>query len=190
MRGAEAELSIAWSDEEILGAAVNGGASLIAIDAPLSLPRGRRSLNEPSPHHLRECDRELLRRRIRFFPVTLGPMRRLTERGVRLKAALEARGFEVIEVYPGGAQDVLGIPRKGGGREGLYEGLKSLGIRGLRPDASDHELDAATAALVGALYLLGLHEAYGDPEEGVIVMPRSGLSPEQVRSALRSLDPP
>ena len=190
MRGLEAELSIAWSDEDVLRAAVDGRASLIAIDAPLSLPRGRRSLEEPSPHHLRECDRELLRRRIRFFPVTLGPMRRLTERGMRLRAMLEARGFEVIEVYPGGAQDVLGIPRKGEGREKLYEGLRSLGIRGLKPDATDHELDAVTAALVGALYLLGLHEVYGDPEEGVIVMPRGGLSPEEVKAALSSLDPP
>jgi predicted RNase H-like nuclease len=52
-------------------------------------------------------------------------------------------------------------------------GLGRLGIRGLREDCSDHELDAATAALVGRLYLQGKAEIYGDFSSGAIVMPRS-----------------
>ncbi|RLF15011.1 MAG: DUF429 domain-containing protein [Thermoprotei archaeon] len=187
LRGLKVELGIAWTDREIVEAAVKGAADLIAIDAPLSLPRGRRSLEEHSPHHLRECDRELLKRRIKFFPVTLGPMRKLTARGMRLKAELESLGFKVIEVYPGGAQDVLGIPRKSEGKDKLYEGLAKLGLEGLKPDASDHELDAVTAAIVGALYLLGLHEDYGDPKEGIIVMPKQGLTSELLASKLRTL---
>jgi hypothetical protein len=45
-------------------------------------------------------------------------MRKLTSRGIRLREILEAKGFCVIEVYPGGAQDVLGLARK-------QRGLKS-----------------------------------------------------------------
>lgn len=187
LRGARAAVWTVWRDSEVVEAAERCRAELVAVDAPLSLPRGRRSLEERSPHHLRACDRALLERGIRFFPVTLGPMRLLTARGMRLRRALEEAGFKVIEVYPGGAQDVLGIPRKGEGREGLLEGLRRVGLEGLPPDASDHELDAATAALVGALFLAGLCEGLGEPGEGVIVMPREGLGREEVRGALLSL---
>jgi len=31
---------------------------------------------------------------------------------MNLKKTLESMNFTVVEVYPGGAQDVLGIPRK------------------------------------------------------------------------------
>jgi predicted RNase H-like nuclease len=38
--------------------------------------------------------------------------------------------------------------------------------------ASDHELDAATGALVGDLFLRGEAEVYGNFAEGAIVMPK------------------
>jgi predicted nuclease with RNAse H fold len=31
-----------------------------------------------------------------------------------LRETMEKQGFSVIEVYPGGAQDVLGVPRNSG----------------------------------------------------------------------------
>jgi len=187
LKGLKAEVWVAWSDGEIVEAAHRHRPAVVAVDAPLSIPRGRRSLEERSSHHLRACDRALLKRGIKFFPVTLGPMRKLTARGMKLKEVLEAEGFKVIEVYPGGAQDMLGVPRKGAGKEALLEGLRRLGLEGLSSEASDHELDAATAALVGALYLAGLHEDLGDPEEGVIVMPKPGLSISDVRRTLETL---
>jgi uncharacterized protein len=76
------------------------------------LPPGRKSLEERTGVHLRKSDRKLLQRGIKFFPITLGPMRKLTTRGMALRGILEQKGFTVIEAYPGGAQDVLGIPRK------------------------------------------------------------------------------
>ena len=88
---------------------------LVVIDAPLSLPRGRKTIEDRSGPHLRECDRELLRRKVPFFPLTLGPMRMLTVRGMRIARALSKRGFPVVEGYPGGAQDILGLPRKKAG---------------------------------------------------------------------------
>jgi predicted nuclease with RNAse H fold len=169
------ETMLLYSDSDILREAYRFKPVVVAIDAPLSLPRGRASLEARSNIHLRECDRELLRRGIRFFPVTLGPMRLLTKRGIVLKKALESSGFKVIEVYPGGAQDVLRIPRKTSSVNGLRKGLARFKIRGLKDDYSHHELDAITAALVAKMFYEGDYEAYGDPEEGQIIMPVSRL---------------
>lgn len=176
LRDFEVETKHLYTDEEILHEAEEVRCDLVAIDAPLSIPRGRKSLDERSNVHLRECDKELLKRRIKFFPVTLGPMRILTKRGMKLKEKLTRRGFKVIEVFPGGAQDVLGIARKTKGKNKLLVGLKKLGLKGLRKEMSDHELDAVTAALVGRFYMEGKYEAFGDPEEGLIIMPEAQVS--------------
>jgi predicted nuclease with RNAse H fold len=168
----ETRTMILYSDADILRGVSSFKPAVVAIDAPLSLPRGRISLEAKSSIHLRECDRELLRRGIRFFPVTLGPMRFLTERGIKLKRRLETSGFKVIEVYPGGAQEILSIPRKSFGVEKLRKGLVRLKIKGLERVKTHHELDAVTAALVAKMFYEGDYEAYGDPEEGCIIMPR------------------
>ena len=104
---------------------------------------------------LRECDRALLHRGIRFFPVTLGPMRMLTERGLALKRELAQLGYKAVECFPGAAQDLWGIPRQHRDRLGLLSGLRKLGVRGLKKTATSDELDAATAALAGQWFLLG-----------------------------------
>ncbi|MCD6444781.1 DUF429 domain-containing protein [Candidatus Bathyarchaeota archaeon] len=168
-----AETGILYGDAEILKVVLEYRPSIVAIDAPLHLPRGRRSIEDRSGPHLRECDRALLKAGIRFLPITLGAMRKLTVRGMRLKEKLESLGFEVIEVYPGGAQDVLGIPRGKHSLEGLRKGLARLGLKGLREGLTVHELDAATAAYVGYLYLKGEYAALGDESEGLIIMPKS-----------------
>ena len=171
LRGRDAETSDLFTDAEIMDAVRRAAPVLVAIDAPLSLPPGRRSIHERNDSHYRVCDLELRRRHIPFFPITLGPMRSLTERGIRLRRKIEKLNIRVIEMYPGGAQDVWGIPRARRDRAGLKRGLRRLGLKGLRKDASDHELDAATGALVGRGFLAGLAEVYGNFEEGAIVMP-------------------
>ncbi len=167
-----AEASILHTDDQIIAATLDAQPDVVAIDAPLALPRGRESLSVRSDVHLRECDRELLRMGIKFFPLTLGPMRKLTERGMRLKAQLEAKGLAVFETYPGAAQDILHVPRKGKGLDKLLAGLKALGIKGLRPGMTGDELDAATCALVGLMYLKGEHRAIGDPDEILMILPK------------------
>jgi predicted nuclease with RNAse H fold len=174
LRGLAAETADLHADEEILSAVGAARPDLVAIDAPLTLPPGRSSIHERNDCHYRPCDLELRRRKIPFFPITLGPMRGLTERGMRLRAELEQRGIRTVEMYPGGAQDVWRLPRAGRDREGLRRGLVRRGLKGLRPDCSSHELDAATGALVGRLFLQGRAEVYGDFETGAIIMPRAG----------------
>lgn len=166
-----ARTMLLYEDREILDYARENQPVLIAVDAPLNLPPGRKSMAERNGSHYRRCDIELRRRKIPFFPITLGPMRKLTERGIRLKRRLEAEGFRVVEIYPGGAQDVWRIPRAKRNKEGLKRGLARQGIKGLTRSASDHELDAATGALVGWLYLLGKAEVLGDFASGAIIMP-------------------
>jgi predicted nuclease with RNAse H fold len=171
--GLAARTTHLYSDEEILKAIEREKPKLVTIDAPLSLPPGRTSIHQKNGEHFRPCDLELRRRKIPFFPITLGPMRVLTERGIRLKGEIERIGFPVVEIYPGGAQDIWKIPRAKQNKKGLREGLERLGIRGLLMDCSFHELDAATAAMVGLFYLQEKAEVYGDFSSGAIVMPRT-----------------
>jgi len=169
LKGLKVETGILYSGQEIIDRIQQIKPEIVAIDAPLSLPDGRKSIEERTSVHLRECDRELLKRRIKFFPITLGPMRKLTERGIRLMGVLKKKGLKVIEVYPGGAQDVLNIPRKQRGINKLIRGLKGLKITGLTDKMTDHELDAVTCAYVGKLFLEGKTLTFGNPEKSIIM---------------------
>ena len=100
----EAKTCQLYSDTEILAIIRENKPCIVAIDAPLSLPPGRKSIEERTGNHLRECDKHLLKKGIKFFPITLGPMRKLTERGIRLRQILEGQDFVVLEAYPGGVQ--------------------------------------------------------------------------------------
>lgn len=172
LSGFRAETRLLFSDADILEAVLSAAPSLVAVDAPLNLPPGRRSMEDRNGAHYRPCDLELRRRGIPFFPITLGPMRGLTERGIMLRRRLERKGLRVVEMYPGGAQDVWKIPRAKRDHDGLLRGLRKLGLKGLRRAASDHELDAASGALVGRLFLEGQAEVLGDFETGAILLPR------------------
>jgi predicted nuclease with RNAse H fold len=161
-----------FSDREIISETLRARPKVVAIDAPLALPKGRKNLEERSDIHLRECDEELIKMGIKFFPITLGPMRKLTKRGIELRKIFEEKGLKVIEVYPGAAQDILKIPRKQRGVEKLREALIKMGIKEIRDDATDDELDAITSALVGKLYLEGNYLAIGNPEEILMILPK------------------
>jgi len=163
--------TIVHTDQEIIRYTEKENPALIAVDAPLNLPPGRKSIEDKTGEHFRPCDRELLRRGIRFFPITLGPMRLLTERGIGLKRLLTWRGYRVIEVYPGAAQDIWNTGRKQDGLQKLRKGLEKLGLKGLNKNMDGDELDAVTAALVGHLFLQGKAEVLGDFKHGAIVIP-------------------
>src|SRR5512136_1794216 len=84
LEGKKAKVYRVYSDEEILRI-IGQEVAVVAIDAPLSLPRGRCCLRNDCPclgkAHFRICDLELRKMKIKFFPITLGPMRMLTLRG-------------------------------------------------------------------------------------------------------------
>ena len=162
-----------FSDKEISDFVSTTRPEIIAIDAPLNLPPGRKSLEDRNGEHFRPCDRVLLQRGIRFFPITLGPMRSLTKRGIALKKRFRRMGFKVIEIYPGAAQDVWKIPRKQFGLGRLRRGLEKLGIRGLVRGMNGDELDAVSGAMVGRLFLLEKAEVLGNFRQGAIVIPKT-----------------
>ena len=137
-----------------------------------STSRPAKSIEERTGEYFRPCDRELLKRGVRFFPITLGPMRSLTMRGIRLKELLIQRGYEIVEIYPGAAQDIWKIARKQEGLSKLRKGLERLGLKGLATNMNGDELDAVTGALVGRLYLKGEAEVLGNFREGAIVIPK------------------
>jgi uncharacterized protein len=93
---------------------------------------------------------------------------------MRLAANIRSLGHRVEEGYPGGAQDLLGIPRKQGGTGPLQAGLRRIGLRGdlTRRPLSHDELDAVTLAWVARQFLEGKARAIGDPAEGLMVLPR------------------
>jgi uncharacterized protein len=182
LRGLRAQTHIAFSDEDILNAVQQARPDLVPIDAPLSLPPGRKTISDRSGEHFRECDLALRRLGIRFFPITLGPMRMLTERGLALHGKIRVMGYRVIECYPGAAQDVWGIPRQHQDRKELLAGLRKLGVRGLINTATSDELDAATAALVGQWVLSGRGEMLGG-EDGICIPRTTYLAfPERSRA--------
>ena len=158
------------SDAEMISLAINASVGVVSIDSPLSLP-------EDSKKIYRNCELALKRRGIGVYWCLLPSMKALTMRGIAMAAELRRLvnlayfpAFEVIESYPGAAQDLLGVPRKRKGKQELRDGLLRFGIGYVPTDLSHDELDAITAALVGIFYLRGDYEALG-----TLILPKSSL---------------
>lgn len=169
-------LSVVRTDEEILAVVHTSRPRVVAIDAPLALPEGRCCARTDcecaSLGIMREVDRVCAAAGYRPFPTLLPSMVRMTLRGIALRETLEREGYEVIEVYPGMSQDVMSIPRKRGGVDGLRHGLKRAGVRGLpRRRISHDELDAVTCAFTAQIYLDGRAEVMGPGLPVPLVLP-------------------
>jgi hypothetical protein len=150
------EICLLYEDQEIIDKIERTKPDLIAIDAPLSLPR---------EGNLRKAEIDLRKLGIKFFPPLLLGMKKLTLRAIKLKNIIENKGFEVIEVFPGALYDVLKIPRKSKG-----ELLKKFNAS-LNRKLTDHEIDSIACALIGKLFLEGKFSKVGDEREGEIVIP-------------------
>jgi predicted nuclease with RNAse H fold len=175
LRGRSVKTKVVFSNDELIRRLERIGPTFIGVDAPLFLPLGRCCLRNdctcPRDVHFRECDFELRRRGIRFFPITLGPMRQLTMRGMALSQMLRDKGHTLLETYPGAAQDVWGIPRQSNPR-GLRRGLRRFVVLDRKP-VTCHELDAVTCALLAQLHEREKTELIGRPEEGWMILPRT-----------------
>jgi uncharacterized protein YprB with RNaseH-like and TPR domain/predicted nuclease with RNAse H fold len=166
------------SDEELIRKTVAADPDIVSIDSPLSVPDGWNSSQEQlvdgSPIY-RKCELALKRMGIPVFWCLLPTMKGLTMRGMRLADEFRKRGLQVIESYPGAAQDILGIPRKGSSLEELKWGLARAGINGeyLIGSPTHDEVDAITSALVGLFYVAHDYLALGTPTEDYLIVPRS-----------------
>ena len=158
---------------------------LIAIDAPLSLPKGLCCLEESCSCQPRagvkgrNCERELARLGIPcYFTTKKSIIKAMVYRGIRLKTELEAIGYKVIEVYPYASKlRLFGKPIPPKLRPGGLTFLKQR-ICQLLPsitayiDGFNHDMcDAAIAAYTAFLCTRGKTELCGEPEEGTICLP-------------------
>lgn len=177
LHGVSASTMRLKTDDEIIAATLDEQPDIVSIDSPLSLPPG--TLLGPDGQvksHVRihrDSELELKRRGISVYWCLLPSMVQLTLRGIRLASRFRQHGLKVIESYPGGAQDMLAMPRKGTGVEELAEGLLGFGIKGEfeKIPISHDELDAITSAIVGMCYLAGKYEALGPSDENDLIMP-------------------
>jgi predicted nuclease with RNAse H fold len=158
---------ILHKDEEIIENVKRLKPKIIAIDAPLSLPKGRKNIDKKGSH-FRKCDLELRKFKIKFFPITLGPMRKLAERGIKLKKVFLKNNFKVIEVFPGAVYDMVKINRKS-----VSEIKKFLSnfFELEKKEYTLDELDAITCCLVAKFYLENKYIEIGDKKEGTIILP-------------------
>ena len=187
--GLDSELNLIYrgllKGSDILQVVSRYGFELIAIDAPLSLPKGLCCLEAGCPCQPtsgvkgRNCERELARSGIPcYFTTKKTFIRELIYRGIRLKTEPESQGYKVIEVYPYGSKIRLfgkNIPKKT-----TPAGLAFLKQRicQLLPnitayiDGFNHDMcDATIAAYTAFLCSQGKAELCGEPGEGTICLP-------------------
>jgi uncharacterized protein YprB with RNaseH-like and TPR domain/predicted nuclease with RNAse H fold len=174
--GCDASTKSLRTDGELIRETVAAKPDIVSIDSPLSLPEGVTDCDSVgySPIY-RKCELALKRMGISVFWCLLPTMKCLTRRGMLLATELRHRGLNVIESYPGAAQDLLGIPRKGSSLEELKHGMGRIGITGpyLTDRVTHDEVDAITSALVGLFYLADDYIALGTPAEDYLIVPRS-----------------
>jgi histidinol phosphatase-like PHP family hydrolase/predicted nuclease with RNAse H fold/dephospho-CoA kinase len=164
-----------FTDDEILDYVVKQQPRIVSIDSPLGLPGGGESI-DPKAGIVRVAEHDLASVGIPAYPALIDSMRLLTQRGIRLRRAIEQlpRAPRVIESYPGAAQDILCIPRKQKSLDLLREGLRRLGLRGKGLDTLSHdEMDAITSAIVGRYFEADLFEPMGIPREAQLIVPKT-----------------
>jgi uncharacterized protein YprB with RNaseH-like and TPR domain/predicted nuclease with RNAse H fold len=172
MEGAAATTKSLSTDEDLIQETITARPDLVSIDSPLSLPEG---YGKPGVPIYRKCELALKRMGISVFWCLLPTMEMLTRRGIKLAQEFRNHGLNVIESYPGAAQDILGIPRKKASLEELKFGLVRAGITGefATMKVTHDEVDAITSALVGLFYLADDYIALGTTNEDYLIVPRS-----------------
>lgn len=180
------------TDDEIVAVLLDAQPAVIAVDAPLSLPRavqaalrGGASVPGDTPY-TRQAERDPQWSALGVRPLPVSFLGGLTFRAIVLAARLRAALPEaaLVETFPTGVFRVLGLvsrARKGRGRKTSPEARQALqaallrGMRGMPVPALDlldtDLLDALGAALAAAYVLRGRSVALGDADEGTIVLP-------------------
>jgi predicted nuclease with RNAse H fold len=175
------------TDCELLQLASTYEPTLIAIGSPLSLPTGLADL-EPSANTRgappekrgRQLERELASMGISCFFTGRGSViRPLIYRGIGLKDELQLRGYEVIEVYPHATKVILfgeqALKHKGSRIVAyLQERLGTLiaGVAEYRDALTKNTSEALLNAYTALLHMCERTDLLGDPEEGLLCIPR------------------
>lgn len=168
--GKKLYFSTIFENNEILTYIRGKKPSLILIDAPLSLPKGRCCLSKDCScskggGHFREAEVQM-RKYGRTLPLTFRGMRMLTERGIQIAEKLRDE-YTVLESHPRTIQKILGFSK-------LYKDLTKYFK--LPENISEHELDAALLTIAGVFYMRGEFMEFGDVDEGTIILPKENSS--------------
>ena len=184
--------------DELYRAIEEHSPTLIAIDAPLSLPSGLCCLEEDcecfptSGQKGRVAEQQLASMGIGcFFTTKRSIIRNLIYRAMDLRCELIGRGYRVIEVYPYASKLMLfggDVPAKSNPASlpFLREKLTSL-IPGLEPyveDLNHDRCEALLTAYTGYLHLMDRTASVGQAEEGLITLPKEtdGVRPQRRRT--------
>ena len=162
--GNKLKLSTLYTDNELYDLIDELKPSVIVIDAPLSLPKGRccleKDCNCAVGGHFRQAERDI-RQYGPVLPLTFRGMNMLTMRGIKLKNKLE-KEYHVLESHPHTSSKILKF-------KDPFSGLNQFFT--ISSKSTEHELDAGILTLVGLLYLRDCCVELGDPDEGLIVLP-------------------
>jgi len=165
LNGNELNFSTFFENDEILNYINRVDPSLIVIDAPLSLPKGRCCLDKSCScskgGHFRAAEVEI-RKYGRTLPLTFRGMRMLTERGITIAEKLRQR-YTVLESHPRTTAKILGFSNL---KEDLMKYFE------LPENISEHELDATLLVIAGIFYMDNEFMEFGDAEEGTIILPK------------------
>lgn len=156
----------------------HGRRAVVAINAPLTRPKGRccldddcRCRTDPGTRS-RQLERDLGRMGVPTLATAL--IKILARRGARVAMALRVAGIDPLEVYPFASLKLMGLPWEKKTREGrrrIHDALRRY-VPGLKhPEASEHEIDAVVCALTARFWREGRARIVGDPEEGLMVVP-------------------
>ena len=181
------ELSSFYEDDELIKLVHDLQPDLVAIGAPLNLPSGFCCLDQTC-----ECRFSVPNRKGRLLELELAKMgiscfytnkgsiiRELIYRGILLSQILRDAGHNVIEVYPHATKMLLfgdKVPPKNSSVSVSYiiSHLTPL-VSGMEEHADDldrNSCDAIINAYTGQLHAQSNTDILGDPEEGILVLPK------------------
>ncbi len=181
------ELRNCYEDSELTDLVDEVQPDLVAIGAPLNLPSGFCCLDQSCDCRFsipgrkgRLLELELAKMGISCFYTNKGSIiRELIYRGIRLSQELTAKGYSVIEVYPHATKMLLfgdKLPPKNSAASLGYmiSHLAPL-VSGMDDHADNldrNSCDAIINAYTGQLHAHSETDVLGDPEEGMVVLPK------------------
>jgi len=163
LEGKAASTRHMYRDEEILASVQKHAPTLVAIDAPLNLPKGK---------SMRKADKDMHKMGYPVLPPLFPAMKKLTLRAIAVARHIQNLGFTVIEIHPLSTRKALQMPTKDWAA--VQTILVQIGLEGdlRKRSLTPHELDAVTAALTAHLHLEAKTQLIGNAKEGYIVVPQ------------------